>query len=586
MTSAIWLQMQRFFKRSRRSRDGRVARNTRRVLEVLEPRYTLSGVVAVGNDYTVAEDDALAANVILDDTGAGADETSPLGGDLVVRAIDGDPGKVGAPFQLANGATVTATSDGAVLYDPRTSASLNALADGETEIDTFDYTITQDYSNIYTFGDSLSDIGTLYQLTGETFPASPPYFEGRFSNGPVWVEHLAEQLGLVSDATNNFAVGGAQTGRDNIFDQDPLEFPGVQDQLDAYVDSFAPGEGADPDALYVVWAGPNDFVAMLSNPELNPIEVVQTAVDNLETTVDTLQIHGAEHILVANMPDLGVTPTAAGLGLETELTVLSGVFNTALAQALATLPPVIQVDMFTAIQTAVNHPELFGLTNVTDPCLDADTGTVCAAPDEYLFWDDIHPTASTHTLLGAVAFDALSDTATVSVTVQGDSSAWAEVVGGNLYVSGTPGNDRILFRTTWSGQIVAYVNWERFGSFAAPNAIFASGGRGHDYIDAGNTRIPAHFDGGAGNDILLGGRGDDELLGGDGCDVIFGRGGNDRLSGGAGRDALFGGSGNDWLDGGLDDDFLFGGWGDDQLDGGEGSDFLFGGPGDDTKLNG
>ncbi|NEP43369.1 MAG: hypothetical protein F6K35_30750, partial [Okeania sp. SIO2H7] len=40
------------------------------------------------------------------------------------------------------------------------------------------------FSDIYLFGDSFVDIGNAFSLSGGTIPPSPPYFEGRFSNGP------------------------------------------------------------------------------------------------------------------------------------------------------------------------------------------------------------------------------------------------------------------------------------------------------------------------------------------------------------------------------------------------------------------
>src|SRR4051812_23986271 len=46
------------------------------------------------------------------------------------------------------------------------------------------------FTSQYSFGDSLSDNGNLYALTSRTQPASPPYYQGRFSNGPTFVELL------------------------------------------------------------------------------------------------------------------------------------------------------------------------------------------------------------------------------------------------------------------------------------------------------------------------------------------------------------------------------------------------------------
>lgn len=77
----------------------------------------------------------------------------------------------------------------------------------------------------------------------------------------------------------------------------------------------------------------------------------------------------------------------------------------------------------------------------------------------------------------------------------------------------------------------------------------------------------------AGNDRIIGGGLDDQLLGNRGNDRIFGR---------AGSDILLGESGNDRLYGEADEDLLLGGLGNDILNGGRQSDYLFGGAGEDS----
>ncbi len=64
-------------------------------------------------------------------------------------------------------------------------------------------------NQLYVFGDSLSDVGNVFRATGRQYPASPPYFQGRFANGPVWVEYLADDLKLPRNPSTNFAFGGA-----------------------------------------------------------------------------------------------------------------------------------------------------------------------------------------------------------------------------------------------------------------------------------------------------------------------------------------------------------------------------------------
>ena len=48
---------------------------------------------------------------------------------------------------------------------------------------------------LYAFGDSLSDVGNIFAATGGVGPGAP-YANGQFSNGPVWVQDLAGDLGL------------------------------------------------------------------------------------------------------------------------------------------------------------------------------------------------------------------------------------------------------------------------------------------------------------------------------------------------------------------------------------------------------
>ncbi|MBV8232201.1 MAG: hypothetical protein JO329_19640, partial [Planctomycetaceae bacterium] len=72
------------------------------------------------------------------------------------------------------------------------------------------------FTQLVAFGDSLTDVGNVYHITNGTFPVSPPYDQGRFSDGPVWVEELASRMGLPaplpsSEGGTDFAFGGAET---------------------------------------------------------------------------------------------------------------------------------------------------------------------------------------------------------------------------------------------------------------------------------------------------------------------------------------------------------------------------------------
>src|SRR3954454_455314 len=112
------------------------------------------------------------------------------------------------------------------------------------------------FSSVVIFGDSLSDIGNIAQAPIINEPG-PYYWNGRFSNGPVYAESFTTGLGLptlvrsTSSGGTDFAYGGAKpTGTsfpDNIFIQD------IDDQVGQYLSSRPP----NATALYLVWAGAN-----------------------------------------------------------------------------------------------------------------------------------------------------------------------------------------------------------------------------------------------------------------------------------------------------------------------------------------
>jgi phospholipase/lecithinase/hemolysin len=261
------------------------------------------------------------------------------------------------------------------------------------------------FSQIVAFGDSLSDTGNFYRLTGGFPPA--PYADGRFSNGKLWIEYLAEDLGMELFAANNFAVAGATTGDQNANDgMLGQEYPGLQDQLAAFLNETGPAR-ADNDALYIIWAGANDFFVGLQTGK-TPGTIIGAGVANTVRAVQTLRMAGARHIMVVNVPDLGLTPFGLGSGMSTALTQLTGAYNNALAGALQSLEdagaPTIQVNAFSALQAMVNSPSEFDFTNVTQPFL-----SVGGNSSEFLFWDAVHPTTRGHVVLEDVALHSLID---------------------------------------------------------------------------------------------------------------------------------------------------------------------------------
>ena len=275
-------------------------------------------------------------------------------------------------------------------------------------------------SNIYAFGDSLSDAGNAYIATGGAEPA-PPYKNGEFSNGPVWVQDLAASLGLPAVTPSlaggtDYAVGSAISG--NL----PFVSAGLAD-LPAQLAAFhAANPIANPTGLYTIWIGSNDITAILatSPTAAQAAADLSAVISNIDTAVGTLASEGAKNFLVLTVPDLGKTPAAIAAGPlgVAAASSLSGQLDLGLEQSLGILAgedPLLSINVlgtYSLVDAIVANPAKFGFTDATDPCLTGEVnyagGTPCANPSQYLFWDTQHPTAAGQAIVAADALQTLA----------------------------------------------------------------------------------------------------------------------------------------------------------------------------------
>jgi phospholipase/lecithinase/hemolysin len=252
-------------------------------------------------------------------------------------------------------------------------------------------------NELYVFGDSLSDVGTVFRATGGTYPPSPTYFQGRYSNGRVWAEYLADRLHLSSRQTNNFACGGATTGSERN-----TLVPGLLTQVQSFTQTH---QQTNPNGLYVLWAGANDYLQGVSSATV--------PVENLTGAITSLAGVGAKKILVANLPDLGQLPATRTSANSASLSALTQAHNQGLRRSLKLLSQqysdlqIVTLDANTLYRDAITNPAAFGFTNVISSCLSGSRA--CGNSDQFLFWDGIHPTTAAHRILGEAAFSAIQD---------------------------------------------------------------------------------------------------------------------------------------------------------------------------------
>ena len=210
------------------------------------------------------------------------------------------------------------------------------------------------FNSLIVFGDSLSDDGNI----------------DRFTDGPIWVETLADALGA---DLYDFAYGGATTGVDNPAAGLPIT--GLQWQVDNYL---APTN----DALFTVWAGANDFLQERSFVD---------AAANIGMALENLYADGARDILVSNLPDIGATPAFISLGPAAALaTGWTLAFNAQLEAVLASFEA-------TYADAMLYRLDAYGVFSGFTPGTPEWAG---------LFWEDgFHPSSAGHQLIADLAYN-------------------------------------------------------------------------------------------------------------------------------------------------------------------------------------
>jgi outer membrane lipase/esterase len=204
------------------------------------------------------------------------------------------------------------------------------------------------FEQVVVFGDSLSDPGNVFVLTGqyvlrpfEPIPSAPYAIGGfHFTNGETWAESLSRALRSPSGTGpalrvpgfyTNYAFGGARAR---------AGAPGASPNLAAQVGHYLgdAGGSGNGDALYVIWFGANDIRDALQALAVDPsgatsFGMLQAAITAIGQNVLALWSAGARTFLVPNAPNLAVTPALAGQQVQVQAAAaqLSGAYNAALA---------------------------------------------------------------------------------------------------------------------------------------------------------------------------------------------------------------------------------------------------------------
>lgn len=270
--------------------------------------------------------------------------------------------------------------------------SINALANG--------------YSNIFSFGDSVSDGGnsptaviSYYKLFGDFHPTDPGYSEFRFTNGPTAVENLATRLNLnATTSFFNYAVGGATTSQ--ILD--------IANNFSS-INNTAFGSSSpviDNNSLFFINGGANDLAA---NGFTN--SAATAAASNLVSAVSSLYAQGARNFLISDIGFYGDIPNLANDTTENRQAAndASAYFSEQLTLQFSALSFANDIKLFNQMDFAEllqQNPVASIFTNTVAACL--ISGVVCNNPNEFVFWDGAHTSAKYNEFLGEGLFHTLN----------------------------------------------------------------------------------------------------------------------------------------------------------------------------------
>ncbi|MBV9009458.1 MAG: SGNH/GDSL hydrolase family protein [Verrucomicrobia bacterium] len=282
------------------------------------------------------------------------------------------------------------------------------------------------FSQVIVFGDSLSDDGNVahrvrdvvgFSYPSTTFDYSNYRFTDDFDTYPAsklyhgtWHEQLEQSLLQLPVATNSldggndYAFGGATTQdgtqqRTVVNNPSPIGNGSVSvtiDNMGQQVADYLAAHRADPNALYIIWGGGNDLLGDDSSAN------VTATAGRIGILIQRLANAGARSFLIPNLPPLGETPSslsdaARALQLDVASVSFRNQLNSAIASTKASLAShqitinVYMLDNWLNGIRVLGEPATYGFANVVAP-----SQAQFVNPDQYLFWDNLHPTTAGH----------------------------------------------------------------------------------------------------------------------------------------------------------------------------------------------
>ena len=265
-------------------------------------------------------------------------------------------------------------------------------------------------NNIVVFGDSLSDNGNYLKASKSSENPMPlaPYYQGRASNGKVWVEYLSASISAKLD---DHAYLGALTSGKNP------RYPAAVDmreQIDTYIKSLNGNKLDSNNTLFVVWAGANNIFTMDLKEPIKTFKSLWNISGDIIKSIEKLKENGARYILVSNLPDLGkialTTDIDSFKNMKLVLSAIVKIENVIITNRVNRIKSnykdedfkLVLYDAKNMLLEIEKDPKKYNLKNSINSCYvgvpsnPPTPNIACENPKDYLFWDLVHPTTKIH----------------------------------------------------------------------------------------------------------------------------------------------------------------------------------------------
>ena len=261
---------------------------------------------------------------------------------------------------------------------------------------------------MYVFGDALSTTtNNSYGLSGSEVK---DYYGGRYSNGRVWVEVLAQRLGI--GISNNWSYYGC--GSSNIY---------------LNVSNFPIAPSVASNAVVVVWGNNADLFNQLVNSQATTSQASWTAAINAGQTyelsiIKTLNSEGVRTLIMPSVVDISEVPYFSQSYVASYLQLLHAnsvayntVFSNTLNQARAAYPglTIYEPNFFALLNNVLTNASAYGLIDALTNGLPEDAMDALGKNvntnglgSNYIYWDELDPTAKLHEIMADLAMQAVA----------------------------------------------------------------------------------------------------------------------------------------------------------------------------------